>query len=128
MNDLRLIGDWRRQNVEFCVQKSLLLLRQARAQLGGGGGDGLGGRGGQRVAEDDDDAVPSEEHILDEPVLVDGFGLLLALALLGHLGPHLLHILQHHVAVAIERLDAAEKLLVVAHIDEDLRVGLHRLG
>lgn len=94
-----------------------------------GGGDGGGRRGGrERVAEDDDDAVPSKEHILDEAVLVDGLGLLLSLALLGYLGPHLLHVLEHHVTVTVERLHSAEQLLVVSHVDEHLRVRPHRLG
>lgn len=47
----------------------------------------------ERVPQDHDDRVPSQEHLRDVAVLVDWFGLLLALATLGDLGPHLLHIL-----------------------------------
>jgi hypothetical protein len=45
-----------------------------------------------------------------------------------HLRPHFLDILQNHVAVPIESFDAAEELLVVAAVDEDLSVVLDRLG
>lgn len=37
--------------------------------------------------------------------------------------PHLLHILQHHVAMSIKRLDSREKLSVVAAGDEYLGMG-----
>ena len=74
---------------------------------------------GQRVLQNEDHRVASEEHLGDEPVLVDRLGLLLALwikdestfeaisrsptfASLRQLSPHLLHALQHHVAVSIE--------------------------
>ena len=53
--------------------------------------------------------------------------LLFALARLGQLGPHLLDVLEHHVAVAVEGLDARQQLLVVAAVDEHLGVVLHRL-
>lgn len=41
------------------------------------------------------------------------------------LHPHLLHILQHHVAVSIEGLDTRQQLAVVAHTDEHLVVRAH---
>ena len=41
--------------------------------------------------------------------------------MLPHLRPHLLHVLQHHIAVPIERLNAPEQLVVVAAIDQHLR-------
>ena len=44
------------------------------------------------------------------------------------LGPHLLDAFQDHVAVAIEGLNAAEKLLVVPAVDQDLGVVLDRVG
>lgn len=53
----------------------------------------------ERVPQDHDDRVPAQEHLGDVAVLVDWLGLLLALAALGDLRPHFLHILQHHVAV-----------------------------
>ena len=49
--------------------------------------------GDERVPQDHDDRVPAQEHLGDVAVLVDWLGLLLALATLGDLGPHLLHIL-----------------------------------
>jgi len=36
-----------------------------------------------------------------------------------------LHVLEHHVAVSIKGLDAAQQLLVVAAVDEHLGVILH---
>lgn len=48
-------------------------------------------------------------HLADKAVLVDT----LALATLGLFRPHLLDVLQHHVAVAIEGLDSREQLAVV---------------
>ena len=85
---------------------------------------------GQRVLQNEDHRVASEEHLGDEPVLVDRLGLLLALwikdestfkaisssptfASLGQLSPHLLHALQHHVAVSVESFHSPQKLLVV---------------
>lgn len=41
------------------------------------------------------------------------------------LRPHLLHILQHHIAVSIEGLDARQQLAVVAARDQDLGVRAH---
>lgn len=55
--------------------------------------------GDERVPQDHDDRVPTQEHLGDIAVLVDWLRFLLALAALGDLGPHLLHILQHHVAM-----------------------------
>ena len=48
-------------------------------------------------------------HLADEPILVDT----LALTTLGLLGPHLLDVLQHHVAVAVKGLDTGQELAVV---------------
>ena len=38
--------------------------------------------------------------------------------------PYLVHVFEHHVAVAVEGLDSCQQLVVVAQIDEDLGVGL----
>ena len=56
--------------------------------------------GGEWVPEDEDDRVSTQEHLRNVTILVDWLRLLLALPLLGNLCPHLLHILQHHVAVS----------------------------
>ena len=72
------------------------------------------------------DGVPAQEHLGDVAVLVDWLGLL-ALAALGDLGPHLLHVLQHHVAVPVEGLRTAQQLLLVAAVDEHLGVVRDRL-
>lgn len=45
------------------------------------------------VPQDHDDRVPTQEHLRDVAVLVDWLGLLLTLATLRDLSPHLLHIL-----------------------------------
>ena len=38
-----------------------------------------------------------------------------------HLCPHLLHVLQDHVAVPVERLHPAQKLPVVSTVDQHLQ-------
>lgn len=75
------------------------------------------------VSQDEHNRVASEEHLGDEPVLVDR---LLALAL-GDLCPHLLDVFEDHVGMAIEGLDAGEELLVVAEGDKDLGMVTHGL-
>lgn len=57
-------------------------------------------------------------HLADEAVLVDT----LAVTTLGLLGPHLLDVLQDHVAVAVKGLDTGEELAVVPAGDQDLGV------
>lgn len=59
--------------------------------------------------QDEDDGVTTEEHLADEAILVNT----LAVTTLGLLGPHLLDVLQNHVAVAVEGLDTGEELAVV---------------
>ena len=46
-------------------------------------------------------------------------------ASLRQLSPHLLHALQHHVAVSVESFHSAQKLLVVPAVNEHLGVVLH---
>jgi len=72
----------------------------------------------------ENDAVTAQEEFADEAVAVDGLALL-AVCVPGHLAPHLLHVLQNHVAVAIEGLDAREQFAVVAGGNEDLGVVAH---
>ena len=55
------------------------------------------------------------------PLSVDWLGLLLALVSLGLLHPDLGDAFQHHVEVTVESLHAAQQLLVVAAINQDLR-------
>lgn len=69
-------------------------------------------------------AVAAEEEFADEAVAVDGLALL-AIRVPGDLAPHLLDVLQDHVAVAIEGLDAREQFAVVAGGNEDLGVVAH---
>lgn len=57
-------------------------------------------------------------HLADEAILVHT----LALSALGLLGPHLLHVLQHHVAVSVKGLDTGQQLPVVTAGDQDLGV------
>jgi hypothetical protein len=52
-------------------------------------------------------AVAAQEEFADEAVAVDRLSLL-SICIPGRLAPHLLHVLQHHVAVAVESLDARE--------------------
>lgn len=57
-------------------------------------------------------------HLAHKAVFVDT----LPLAALGLLGPHLLHVLQHHVAVSVKSLDTGQELTVVTAGDQDLGV------
>ena len=57
-------------------------------------------------------------HLANETILVHT----LALAALGLLGPHLLHVLQNHVAVSVKGLDTGQELAVVSAGDQDLGV------
>jgi len=69
--------------------------------------------------------IPSQEHLGDVSILVDGLGFL-SLASLGDFVPHLLHVFQHHVTVTVEGLHTTQEFAVVATVDEDLSVVLHR--
>ena len=63
----------------------------------------------------------NDPHLADESVLVDRPALLPA-GKLGRLGPHLLDILQDHVAVPVECLHPRQQLPVVPYRDQDLGV------
>lgn len=63
-------------------------------------------------------------HLADEPILVDGPARL-AVGKLGLLSPHLLDVLQDHVAMPVEGLHTSEELAVVAARNQDLRVRTH---
>lgn len=54
----------------------------------------------QWVSQDKYHGISSQEHFRDVPVLVDWLGLFLALARLRDFSPHLLHILENHVAMS----------------------------
>lgn len=54
----------------------------------------------ERVPQHHDDRVSSQKHLGDVPVFIHRLGLLLSLPALGHLSPHLLHVLQDHVAMS----------------------------
>lgn len=60
-----------------------------------------------------------DAHLAHETILVNP----LPLIPLGLLRPHLLHVLQHHVAVTVKRLDPREELAVVPARDQNLGVG-----
>jgi len=63
--------------------------------------------------------IPPQKHLADKSILIDS----LTPRLAPPLRPHLLDILQHHVAMAVEGFDAGEQLAVVATGDQDLGVG-----
>jgi hypothetical protein len=69
-------------------------------------------------------AVTAQEEFADETVAVDRLALL-SIRIPGRLAPHLLDVLQHHVAVAVKGLDARQQLAVVARRDQDLSVVAH---
>jgi len=63
-------------------------------------------------------------HLRHKPILIDRPSFL-PISQPRRLRPHLLHILQHHIEVAIKSLNAAQHLAVVAEGDEDLGVVAH---
>ena len=79
-----------------------------------------------RVSDHEDNAVAPQKHFADLAVLVDGLRLLFPAARLRHFGPHFPHVLEHHVAMPVERLHPREQLVVIAAVNEHLRVFLHR--
>ena len=58
-------------------------------------------------------------HLAHEAILVNA----LAFVSLGLFCPHLLHVLQHHVAVSVKGFHTGQELAVVAAGDQDLSVG-----
>jgi hypothetical protein len=78
----------------------------------------IGRRDKCSAKQDEDDRVTTQEHLADESVLVHT----LALVALGLLGPHLLYVLQHHVAVSVKSLDTGQQLPVITAGDQDLGV------
>lgn len=73
---------------------------------------------------DQDDRVSPEEHLANESVLVD-WSSLLAIAISWYFGPHLLDILENHVAVPVECLDARQQFAVVATRNQNLGMIAH---
>jgi hypothetical protein len=69
--------------------------------------------------QDQNHTISSQEHLADKTVLVHTF----TPSFKAPLCPHLLDILQHHVAVTVECLDTGEQFAVVATGDQDLTVG-----
>uniref|UniRef100_A0A6B2LTG8 Uncharacterized protein n=1 Tax=Arcella intermedia TaxID=1963864 RepID=A0A6B2LTG8_9EUKA len=66
------------------------------------------------------DGVPPQEQLRDKPLFVDLLRLILSLSRLRHLRPNLQDMLQDHVTVPIKGLHAADELLVVPDVYEDL--------
>jgi hypothetical protein len=64
---------------------------------------------------------PKHSHLADKPILVDRPSLL-SLSISRRLSPHLLDILQYHIAMPIKRLYSCEQLSVVPARDQDLCV------
>lgn len=65
-----------------------------------------------------------DAHLANEAIFVDGASLF-AVGQPRRLRPHLLDVLENHVAVAVKGLDAGEQLAVVADGDEHLDVRAH---
>lgn len=61
-------------------------------------------------------------HLTNKAILVHGSSLLSSTRSRG-LSPHLLYILQHHIAMPVECLHASEQLSVVSARNQDLGVG-----
>lgn len=72
--------------------------------------------------------IATNEHLADKSVLVDRFRLFLAFTGLREFGPHLLHVLEDHVAMPVERLHATKQFVIVPAVDQDLSLTLHALG
>lgn len=61
----------------------------------------------KRIAQHNNDAIAAKEELRDETLLIDGsFGA--AARRFRRIGPHLPHVLQNHIAMPIECLDATE--------------------
>lgn len=71
----------------------------------------------QRVENHD-----ANSHFADKTIFID-WSSLLPCTRSWCLCPHLLHILQHHIAMSVECLHAGQQLSVVSARDEDLCVG-----
>ena len=78
----------------------------------------------QRQLEDGQMGAGARAHFADETILVDTSSLL-SLAISGKLCPHLLDVLEDHVAVSVECFYAGEQLAVVATRYDDLVVIAH---
>ena len=76
------------------------------------------------ILQHKDDGITTQEHLGDVTIFVDRLRLL-SFARLRDLVPHFFHVLQHHVAVTVERFHATQKFAVVAAIDQNLGVVLH---
>ena len=70
------------------------------------------------VSQNKHDRITPQEHLGDEPILINR---LLSLPL-RHLCPHLLDVFEHHVGVTFKSFYASKELFVVAKGDEDLCV------
>lgn len=68
--------------------------------------------------------IPSQKHLTDKAILIHGPPLL-SRRRPRRLSPHLLHILKHHIAMPIKRLDARQQLPIIAARYQDLRVRSH---
>lgn len=54
--------------------------------------------------QNEDNRIASQEHLADEAILVHAP----SLSALRLLRPHLFHVLEHHIAVAVKRLDSSK--------------------
>lgn len=70
----------------------------------------------QRVSQDQNDRIPSQEHLRYETIFIDGFSLF-PFPSTRNFRPHLLHILQYHVTVTIEGFYTSKQLFVVPAVD-----------
>ena len=66
-----------------------------------------------RVPQDQNNAIASQEHLADIPLSGHGVAFLASISL-GHLGPHLAHVLKHHVHMPVEGLHPRQQFPVVA--------------
>lgn len=71
------------------------------------------------------DKKKKDVHLANKAVLVH-WPALLAVGQPRRLSPHLLDVLEHHVAVSVKGLDTRQQLAVVADRNQDLRVAAHR--
>jgi len=78
------------------------------------------------IPQAENNSVLSQVHLADKSIFVDRF-CLLALATFWCFCPHLLHILQYHIAMPVESFDACQQFAIIATANENLRVVLDRL-
>ena len=79
------------------------------------------------ISEHKNDRISPQKHLTDESIHVYRFRSARTFSSLVYLAPHLLHVLEDHVAVPIKGLHSTQELSVVSAINQHLRIRLHAM-